>query len=73
MSQNECYNNNIKKLELIKAGFENINLPCLDLVYVLCEKNKYKKYKEKKEEDKKDKDKKEKKYRIIFIMKNLKI
>ena len=58
MSQNECYNNNIKKLELIKAGFENINLPCLDLVYVLCEKNKYKKYKEKKEEDKKDKDKK---------------
>ena len=56
LSQNECYNNNIEKLELIKAGFENINLSCLDLVYVLYEKNKYKKYKEKKEEDKKDKD-----------------
>ena len=58
LSQNECYNNNIEKLELIKAGFESINLPCLDLVYVLCEKKKYEKYKEKKEEDKKDEDKK---------------
>ena len=39
LNNNNCYNKNIEKIELIKNGIKSINLSCLDLTGILKEYN----------------------------------